>query len=108
MNILNPREVRRKTKKEGSRTVFWVWTFALLAAGSLAIYVLLDLEIFHSLAYLSLFKKLALLSTIGFTILSVSRIVERAVPTRSAAARYNLIRLIRLLVVMIILGVGIS
>jgi small-conductance mechanosensitive channel len=108
MNILNPREVKRKTKKEGSRTAFWVWTFALLAAGSLAIYVLLDLEIFHSLAYLSLFKKLALLCTIGFAILSVSRIVERAVPAKNAAARYNLIRLIRLLVVIIIISVGTS
>jgi small-conductance mechanosensitive channel len=109
MNILNPRQVKRKTNTSASGNAFWVWTFGVLAAASLAIYLLLDLQLFQGLGtYLGVLKKLALLSAIGFAILSASRIIEGAVPAKNPAARYNLIRLIRLLDVVIIIGVGIS
>jgi small-conductance mechanosensitive channel len=110
MKITKPRDYK-KTSARGPAHRFWGWTFALLAIGFLALYVLEGLHFFDFLGnYLKPLKKITLWVGMACAILSVSRFVERAISIRSQApaARYNLIRLIRLLASLIILMAGIS
>lgn len=109
MNILNPKKV--KSEVAASRPTVWIWTFIVLSLGFLAAYILLGLNIFSIFGdYLKHLKKIALWSAISFAILAVSRIIERAVVGSSPlpATRYNLIRMIRLLAIVIIVMVGAS
>jgi small-conductance mechanosensitive channel len=109
VKIVNPNKVKKEGSKGKEPQKVWFWSFAFLSLGSVAVYVLLDLEMFNVFGhYLKQLKKLALLSAIAFAVLAVSRLVEHAIRGRNAAARYNLIRLIRLLVVVIILIAGTS
>ena len=110
MNILNPRRLK-DVASPSSQPQFWIWTFALLAAAFLALYVLLDNHVFSVLGdYLKNLQKGSLGAAIAFAILCGSRIIERALTGKkpSPAARYNLIRLIRLLTVVVIIMVGVS
>jgi small-conductance mechanosensitive channel len=109
VKVVNPNKVKKEGSKAGIQPKVWFWSFVFLAFGSVAIYVLLDLEIFNVFGqYLKHLKKLALLSAISFAVLAVSRLVEQAIKGKNAAARYNLIRMIRLLVVVVILIAGTS
>jgi small-conductance mechanosensitive channel len=109
VKIVNPNKVKKEGGKGNASHKVWFWSFAFLALGSVAIYVLLDLEMFNVFGrYLKHLKKLALLSAIAFAVLAMSRLIEHAIKGRNAAARYNLIRLIRLLVVVIIIIAGTS
>jgi small-conductance mechanosensitive channel len=110
MNILNPKKLREDTSRR-SQPAFWIWTFALIALSFLAVYVLLDLNLFAVFGnYLKHLKKGSLWLAISFAILTLSRIIERAITGRNAtpASRYNLLRLVRLLAIVIIVLVGVS
>jgi small-conductance mechanosensitive channel len=110
MRITKPADYKKSAPRNSSHR-FWGWTFAMLALGFLALYILEGMHLFNVFGhYLDIVKKLTLWFSVGCAILSVSRFVERAISVRSQApaARYNLIRLIRLLVVVIILMVGVS
>jgi small-conductance mechanosensitive channel len=109
VNILNPRKVRRQVQE--SNPTFWIWTFACISAAFVCGYVLLDLRVFSVFGdYLLMLKKGVLWISIAFLILAISRIIERIITRGQStpATRYNLIRMIRLLSVMIILLVGTS
>jgi small-conductance mechanosensitive channel len=110
MNILNPKKVKEKASRR-SHPTFWVWTFASIGLSFLAVYILLDLNLFSVFGdYLKHLKKGALWMAIAFGVLTFSRIIERAITGTNStpATRYNLIRLIRLLAIVIILLVGVS
>ncbi len=103
MNVLNPKAQNHATAGKISSRKGWVWAFALLSVGGITIYVLLNTDIFSGLGtYLKLVRKLVLVATVAFAILMLARLLERAVPNRHPAARYNLIRLIRLVAVLMI------
>jgi small-conductance mechanosensitive channel len=111
MNILNPKTIKKEVAARRSQPTFWIWSFAILAFVFLAVYIILGLNVFSILGEnLKHLKKGALWSTISFAILAVSRIIEHAVTGShpSPATRYNLIRMIRLLAVIIIAMVGAS
>ncbi len=111
MNILNPKKIKEDVSARRSKPTFWISTFALLSLSFLAAYILLDLNVFSIFGdYLKHLKKGMLLSAISFAILTASRIIERAIigSHPSPATRYNLIRMIRLLAIVIILVVGAS
>ena len=111
MNILNPRKIKEEVSARRSQPRFWIWTFAALSIAFLAGYIIFGLNIFSFFGdYLKHLKKALLLCAIAFAILAVSRIIERAITGShpSPATRYNLIRMIRLLAVVIILMVGAS
>jgi small-conductance mechanosensitive channel len=109
VNILNPRKIKEETRR--SKPTFWVWTLALLSVAFLLGYVLLDLNIFSVFGdYLDQLKKGTLWISIAFMILAVARIIEGVITRGQStpATRYNLIRMIRLLAVIIIILVGTS
>lgn len=111
MNILNPKKIKEEVSARRSKPRFWVWTFATISLVFLAGYIILGLNIFSVFGdYLKHLKKATLWCAISFAILAVSRIIEHAVKGGhpSPATRYNLIRLIRLIVVLVIVMIGAS
>jgi len=111
MNILNPKKIKAEVSARRSQPTFWIWTFALLSLTFLALYIILNLNVFHFFGdHLRTVKKGVLLFVISFAVLFVSRIVEHAVAGGhpSPATRYNLIRMIRLLAVIVIIMIGAS
>lgn len=110
MNILNPKKVKAEASDK-SRPTVWIWTFVLLSLSFLIAYVLLGLDVFSIFGdYLKHLKKGSLWFTISFAILAAARIIERAIigSHPSPATRYNLIRMIRLLAIVVIMMVGAS
>jgi len=111
MNILNPRKIKEEVSSRRSQPMFWVWTFALLSLSFFALYIILNLNVFDVFGdHLKNVKKGVLLVVIACAVLFVSRIVEHAVAGShpSPATRYNLIRMIRLLAVIVIIMIGAS
>ncbi len=110
MNILNPSKLRAATSRR-SQPIFWIWTFAVVSLSFLAVYILLGLHVFSVFGgYLKHLEKAALWLSISFGVLTLSRIIERAIigDNSTPATRYNLIRLIRLLAIVIVMLVGAS
>lgn len=110
MNILNPKKIKVEVSDK-SRPTVWIWTFVVLSLSFLAAYIILGLNVFSIFGdYLKHLKKGALWSTISFAVLAVARIIERAITGShpSPATKYNLIRMIRLLAIVIIMVVGAS
>lgn len=111
MNILSPKKLKEEVAARRSQPRFWIWTFITLSVAFLAGYIILGLNIFSVFGeYIGHLKKASLWLTIAFAILAASRIIEHVVTGNhpSPATRYNLIRLIRLLAVIVIIIVGAS
>jgi small-conductance mechanosensitive channel len=111
VNILNPKKIKKEVSDRRARPTFWISTFFLLSLSFLAAYILLDLNVFSIFGnYLKHLKKITLLTSIAFAILAISRIIEKAITGThpSPATRYNLIRMIRLLAIVIIMVVSAS
>jgi small-conductance mechanosensitive channel len=114
MNILNPREYQKEVRNTDSNHSVWVGTYVVLAAGFFLLHFLITNHSFHSLEQypelLKHSKNISLVAGVACIILIISRFVERAITRRheTLAARYNLIRLIRLLAVLIIIMAGAS
>jgi small-conductance mechanosensitive channel len=111
MNILNPGHYKKEGEKVHTRHAAWIWTYLVLAIGSFTVYFLLNFHVFDVFGrYLLHLKKLTLGVGIAAIILMVSRFIERRIVSKNhaPAAKYNLIRFIRLLAVLIIILLGIS
>jgi small-conductance mechanosensitive channel len=114
MNILNPRDYQKEVNETTSNHSVWIGTYGVLAAGFFLLHFLIANNIFHSLEQypelLKHAKNIALVAGVACIILLISRFVERTITRRqqTLAARYNLIRLIRLLAVLIIIMAGAS
>lgn len=94
-----------------TRHKVWIGSYSFFSLVFLAVYFLLRLHVFNVFGnYLSLLQKVSLGGFFGIVILMIGRFVEMMVSRRSetAATRYNLIRLIRLLSVLLIAIVIIS
>jgi small-conductance mechanosensitive channel len=98
-------------KRHKGKHRVWVWTYIVLALSCLTVYFLFRLHVFDVFgSYLDILKKISLGGFFAFVILMVSKFIEGIV-TRHAkmpAARYNLVKAIRLLAVLIIIMVAIS
>lgn len=114
MNILNPKEYQKEVSATNANHSVWIGTYGVLAAGFFLLYFLLTNNTFHSLEQypelLKHAKNISLVAGVACIILLISRFVERTITRRqqTLAARYNLIRLIRLLAVLIIIMAGAS
>lgn len=111
MNILNPKKIKEEVSQRRSQPRFWIWTFVALSLSFLAGYIILGLDVFSFVGdYLKPLKKGVLWSALTFAILAASRFIEHAITgsNPSPATRYNLIRMIRLLAVVIIIMIGAS
>lgn len=114
MNILSPREYQQEVRQTDARHSVWIGTYIILAIGFFLLHFLLDHNNFRALnGYPELLKhakNISLVAGVGCIILMISRFVERTITKRNEtlAARYNLIRLIRLLAVILIIMAGAS
>jgi small-conductance mechanosensitive channel len=107
MNILNPKNYDRHSS---GRSV-WMSGYVLLALVSFAFYFLLDFNAFDVFGdYLVHLKKFSLWVGVAGVLLIASRFIERGLTRNSPspAARYNFIRFIRLMTIVIILMIGAS
>jgi small-conductance mechanosensitive channel len=108
MNILN-----RKNYYASSHTThgLWISGYALLTLAGLGLYFLFTIHIFNVFgSYLVHLKKLSLCAGIAGTLLLFSRLIERSITRKkhAPAARYNLIRFIRLITIIIIIMIAAS
>ncbi len=114
MNILSPREYQQQVRQTNARHSVWIGTYIFLASGFFLLHFLLHHNYIHALDnYPELVKhskNISLVAGVGCIILLISRFVERTITRKNEtlAARYNLIRLIRLLAVLIIIMAGAS
>jgi len=114
MNILSPREYQQEVRQTNARHSVWIGTYIFLASGFFLLHFLLNHNYIHALDnYPELVKhskNISLVAGVGCIILMISRFVERTITRKNEtlAARYNLIRLIRLLAVVIIIMAGAS
>ena len=89
----------------------WIGSYMLLALGCLAAFFLLKLEVFGLLGNVRFWlTKISLAAALGFLVLSISKWTEGVIIRHNhhKAERYNLIRLIRLLTVLVVVGIFIS
>ncbi len=114
MNILNPREYQKEVSETNANHSVWIGTYSILAIGFFFLYFLLTKNVFHALnSYPELLKhsrNISLVAGVACIILMLSRFVERTITRRqhTLTARYNLIRLIRLIAVITIILAGAS
>lgn len=114
MNILNPKQYQKEVDATKANHSVWIGTYGFLAAGFFLLHFLLSHEAFDVLnrypEWVKHSKNICLVIAVACVILLISRFVERTVTRRheTLAARYNLIRLIRLLSFLIILMAGAS
>jgi small-conductance mechanosensitive channel len=107
--------IRQKTKKEGAETKtvkrLKIGTYALLAAGFLTLYILFHFHIFSiAPGWEKTAAKFSLGAFFGMLILLAAKITEETIKRKgkSRAYRYNLIRLIRLLSIVLVAAVMVS
>jgi small-conductance mechanosensitive channel len=108
VDIINFKEDNQKANAHHS---WWISGYALLTLISFALYFLLHFHVFDIFGnYLLQLKKLSLWAGIAGILLAVSRFIEQQITNndKALAARYNLVRFIRLLTIVIILMVGVS
>lgn len=114
MNILNPKEYQKEVTTTQANHSVWIGTYVVLAAAFFVLHFLLKQNAFHALdnypEFLKHAKNIALVAAVACIILLLSRFVERAITNRheTLPARYNLIRLIRLVAVVAIILAGAS
>lgn len=109
MNILSQRDYQKEVNNTNHSV--WIGTYIILGAISFLAYFLLQYQVFEIFGdYLGTIKNLSLVFGVGFIILLISRIVERAISKRKQTPidRYNLIRLVRLVSIMAIILAGTS
>lgn len=106
-----PPKKKAEVKEAGTGHKYWIGGYIFIALLCLAAYLLLQLKVFEVFgSQLKLYKKLSLGAFFSFLVLIAGRITEMIVTKRShsKALRYNLLRAIRLLTVLIILVVLIT
>lgn len=111
MNILSQRDYQKEMNATNSNHSVWIGTYIILAAVSISAYLILHYQVFEiSGDYLSTLENISLVFGVGFIILLISRIVERAISRRKQTPidRYNLIRLVRLISIVAIILAGTS
>jgi small-conductance mechanosensitive channel len=114
MDIRKTREQEKPKNTTGfsdTRHKVWVWSYIFLAVAFLALWLLLRLHVFEIFgSYLYTFQKVTLAAFFAFCILTAGRIIEQLISKKAShpAARYNLIRLIRLVIVGCIAFVTVS
>lgn len=89
----------------------WISGYVILSIASLAVYFLLRLHVFEVFGnYLHLLQKVSLAAFFAFLVLTLAKVSEQITvnKTHTPAARYNLVKLIRLLTVVIILFIGVT
>ena len=89
----------------------WLGSYFFLALACVALYFLLQWDVFHVLGKYQLWlKKSSLAAAVAFIILLVAKYLEGIVARRShsKAARYNLVRLIRLISALVVVFVFVS
>src|SRR4051794_7603693 len=94
-------------EKAPSRHKLWIGSYLLLAAGCFVFFLLMKLEVFGLLGKLRFWLlRISLPAALGFLVLGLSKWTESTIIRHAhhKADRYNLIRLIRLVTVLIILG----
>ncbi|MBC8046968.1 MAG: mechanosensitive ion channel [Fimbriimonadaceae bacterium] len=97
-------------KKETERK-FWLWSYVIIAVIFIAAYFLLKLDVFNVFGhYKDILQKISLGGFISVVILVIAKYLEIIIIKRSHAPadRYNLIRLIKLLSVLLIIMVTVS
>lgn len=111
MNIMNPKKNTAKENVNGGAHTLFTSTYMVLAILSFTVYLLLNFNSIHLEGnYLDYGKKFSLGAGLAFLILMISRFIERAVVNNAShpTARYNLVRMIRLLAVVVIILMIIS
>lgn len=111
MEIKNKEEQEAITRTAKEYHSIWSGTYIFLALGCLALHFLLRLNIFGVFAsYLPMLKRISLAAFFVFIIMGTSRYAQAllAKHSRSAAIRYNLVRLIRILALLAVFIVVIS
>lgn len=94
-----------------ARQKLWIGGYFLLGAGCLLLYFLFRLKTFNIIgSYRITLLKLSIAAATGFGVLIISKIIQGIVARRShtRAIRYNMIRLIRLITIVIITFIFIS
>jgi len=108
---LRKQNTRRQQKDTAGHTIL-TGSFIFLAIICFTAYLLLTFHVFKLQGkYIGLLQKLSLGSGLAFVILIISRFVENRVVGKSkshSASRYNLVRVIRLLAVVLILLIAVS
>ena len=111
MNIESTRGTSLRTKDAVKKAKLWLGTYLLLSAGCVVVYVLLRLHVFDLLGrYRDILQKISLGAACMFVVLLLSKLAERALLKHghTMAAKYNFLRLIRLLAVVIIILIFVS
>jgi small-conductance mechanosensitive channel len=99
------------TEKKAEKQKIWASTSVILAVIFIAIYFLLRLQIFEVFGkYLITLEKISLAAFSAMLILSIVKVAEVFInkKTRASYTRYNLIRMVRLLGIMVVIFVVIS
>jgi len=107
-----PKNAAAQSKPETeTRHRIWIFSYLILAASGITVYLLLKLHVFHVFGeYRIIFQKLALGTFIATVILTVVKLIERTwlKKTKVVSTRYNLTKMIRLLSWLLIIAIGIS
>lgn len=103
----------RHLSSDGTDTTqrLWIFSYLVLAAGAMTVYMLLRLHIFNIFGnYLQLLKKLALGFFCAVIILALAKFAQGILMRRTKVVytRYNLSKMIRLMSWLLILAVGIG
>jgi small-conductance mechanosensitive channel len=109
MNILNPKNYNQRASKTSHGLLVSGYLFLSLAG--FALYFLLDFNVFNVFGdYLVHLKKLSLWASTAGALLLLSRFIEGRLTRKShsPAARYNFIRFIRLMTIIVIIMIGAS
>jgi small-conductance mechanosensitive channel len=100
MDVKTNREITHEIKITGTRHRLWIVSYIALAVICLAVYFLLQFQVFGLLGiYRSLLQRLALAGLVVSFVFIVTKTIESIVTKRSQAKKlsYNIIRLIRFL-----------
>ena len=101
MDIKTNRDIRKEIKTTaGNRHRLWIVSYIILAVICLAVYFLLQFQVFGLLGnYRSLLQRLALAGLVVSLVFIVTKTIENVVTKRSHTKKisYNIIRLIRFL-----------
>ncbi len=100
MDVKTNSEITREIKITGTRHRLWIVSYIALAVICLAVYFLLQFQVFGLLGiYRSLLQRLALAGLVVSFVFIVTKTIESIVTKRSQAKKlsYNIIRLIRFL-----------
>lgn len=105
MDVKTNKEISKKVNSaEGGRHQVWIVSYIIVAVSCLALYFLLRFEAFGLPgSYRSVLQKLSLAGFVVFTVFIITKSIESIISKRTGAKKikYNIIRLIRLLSIVI-------